>query len=105
MGYNPTWTNWIYSLNPGANAVVRASRLISRLIAESHPCAVAILCQISIVVKVLSDFRRNLMIRHFVHGLHTHDAATEVGFLEPLLQFPLGLAGTKIGRASCRERV
>jgi len=40
---------------------------------------------------MLLDFRRNLMIRHLVNGFHAYDASTEVGFLEPLLQFTLGL--------------
>jgi hypothetical protein len=46
-------------------------------------------------LEVLSDFRRNLMIRHLVSGFHSHEASTAVGFLEPLLQFPLGLTGTE----------
>lgn len=40
---------------------------------------------IALVLKVLSGFRRNLMIGHLVHGFHPRDASAEVGFFEPFL--------------------
>jgi hypothetical protein len=46
-------------------------------------------------LKVLPDFCRNLVIRHLVNSLHTHDASTEVGFLQTLFQFTLGLPGAE----------
>jgi hypothetical protein len=50
---------------------------------------------------VLSDFRRNLMIRHLVNGLNAHDASIEVVFLEPFFQFSLGLARTEYQNGFC----
>jgi hypothetical protein len=45
----------------------------------------------AIVLKVLSDSRRDLLIRHPINSLHPHDASTEVGSLEPIAQFAHGL--------------
>jgi hypothetical protein len=59
--------------------------------ANSCSLARSILFLIAVIAEVLSDFRRNLMIRHLVHGLHPHDASTEVGSFEPIAQFALGL--------------
>jgi len=76
--------------------VLRAFRPISRSTAKSYSFVISILCLIAIIAKVLSDLRRNLMVRHLVNGFHTHDASTEVGSFEPLFQLPLGLT-----RAEC----
>jgi hypothetical protein len=43
------------------------------------------------VLDVLSDLRRDLVIRHPINSLYTHDASTEVGSIEPIAQFALGL--------------
>jgi hypothetical protein len=44
------------------------------------------------ILTVLSDLRRNLMIRHRVRGFHRYDASAEVGSFEPIAQFTHGLA-------------
>ena len=46
-------------------------------------------------LKVLAHIRYNLSIRHLVHGFNGHDAATGFVFLDPFLEFALGLARTK----------
>jgi hypothetical protein len=62
---------------------------------------IAILLRIAIVVKVLSDFRRNLMVRHPINGFNAHDVSVEVVFVESLLQFPLGLTGAEYQNGLC----
>jgi len=50
----------------------------------------------TILLKVLSNFRRNLTISHFVNGFNTDDSFPKRVFLETLLQLTLGLTRTKI---------
>jgi hypothetical protein len=45
--------------------------------------------------KVLSNFHRNLTIRHLVNRFNTHYASTEVAFFKTFLQFALCLTRTK----------
>jgi hypothetical protein len=45
--------------------------------------------------KVLSNFSRNLPIRHFVYGFNPNDAPTEIVVLKTFFQFTLRLARTK----------
>ena len=59
--------------------------LISKSTEKFYTLGIAILLRIATVVKVLSDFRRNLMVRHPIDGFNAHDAAVEVIFVESLL--------------------
>ena len=51
-------------------------------------------CQ-TLFCKVLSDFRRNLAIRHLVHGFNTHDASAQVVFFKTFFQLALCLTRTE----------
>jgi hypothetical protein len=64
MGYNPTRTYWTYC--PETDLATAKSCLF----------AISSLMRIADVLEMLSDFRCNLMIRHLVNRLHTHDAST-----------------------------
>jgi hypothetical protein len=95
MGCNPTWSCWMYSPNPDPAAVVGACTLISRSTVKFYSFGISILLRIAGVLEMLSNLCRDLTIRHLVNRFHTHDASIEVVFLEPLLQFALGLTGSE----------
>jgi hypothetical protein len=44
---------------------------------------------------MVAHFGCNLMVRHLIGGLNTHDAASEVFTLQAIFQFDLCLAGSK----------
>jgi hypothetical protein len=91
----------MYSANPDPAAVVWACGLISKSTDKFYSLGIAILLRITTVVKVLSDFRRNLMVRHPINGFNAHDASVKVVFVESLLQFPLGLTGPEYQNGLC----
>jgi len=91
----------MYSPNPDPAAMVWTCGLISKLTEKFYPLGIAILLRIATFVIVLSDFLRNLMVHHPIDGFNAHDASVEIVFVEPLLQFPLGLTGTEYQNRLC----
>jgi len=88
MGYNPTRNYWIYC--PETDLPT----------AKSRSFAISSLMRPAGVLKMLSDFRRNLMIRHLVNCLHAHDVSYKIAFLSRFFSSPLASPGPNIRIAS-----